>query len=201
MARKKKEETQKVPDPGRDTEGKFVVGHQLSVGNNGGVESKYKEEYATQAYNYCLLGATDKQLADFFNVCEATINNWKNDHPKFLESLRAGKEVADMAVAGSLFQNCLGAVITREKEVKVKAIDPETLKIIENVEVVKLQEQVPPDTNAIKFWLTNRQKANWKNNSDITTDGEKIVGSIPLVMDDGRSYEDLKNELKPEEEE
>ena len=34
---------------------------------------------------------------------------------------------------------------------------------------------------------------------DVTTDGEKITTqSIPLVLQDGRSYEDLKNELKPE---
>ena len=30
-----------------------------------GRPSKYKEEYAEQAYNYCLLGAIDDQLASF----------------------------------------------------------------------------------------------------------------------------------------
>lgn len=35
--------------------------------------------------------------------------------------------------------------------------------------------------------------------TDITSGGEKIQNqSIPLVLSDGRTYEDLKNELKPE---
>ena len=33
---------------------------------------------------------------------------------------------------------------------------------------------------------------------DLTTDGEKINKPIPLVLQDGRTYEDLKNDLKPE---
>jgi hypothetical protein len=31
-----------------------------------GRPTKYKEEYNEQAYKLCLLGATDKELADFF---------------------------------------------------------------------------------------------------------------------------------------
>ncbi|WP_312557897.1 terminase [Empedobacter brevis] len=151
-------------------------GNKYAEGNEGGAPTLYKKEYNEQAFNYCLLGATDKQLGEFFNVTEQTINNWKKEHEEFFESIRAGKEIADIQVAKSLYQNCLGATLTKEKEVKVKKIDPETLKIIEGVEVVTLQEQLPPDTNAIKFWLTNRQSENWRNKqeTDHTTKGESI---------------------------
>ena len=60
-----------------------------------GRPSQYKAEYCEQAYKLCLLGATDVQLADFFGVSEQTLNTWKQKHPKFLESLRAGKDEAD----------------------------------------------------------------------------------------------------------
>lgn len=43
----------------------------------------------------CLLGATDKELGDFFNVTEQTINNWKKDFPSFFESIKRGKIDAD----------------------------------------------------------------------------------------------------------
>ncbi|WP_300485812.1 hypothetical protein [Methylobacter sp.] len=43
----------------------------------GGRPTAYKPEYAEQAYNYSLLGATDKQLAEFFRVSVRTINAWK----------------------------------------------------------------------------------------------------------------------------
>lgn len=34
--------------------------------SKGGRPTKYKEEYTDQAYKLCLLGATDKEMADFF---------------------------------------------------------------------------------------------------------------------------------------
>ncbi len=33
-----------------------------------GRPTKYKEEYAFQAEKLCRLGATDKEMADFFNI-------------------------------------------------------------------------------------------------------------------------------------
>lgn len=49
------------------------------------------KEYANQALKLCLLGATDKELADFFSVSEQTLNKWKKDYPEFLESLKREK--------------------------------------------------------------------------------------------------------------
>jgi transposase len=45
--------------------------------SKGGRPSSYKDEYAMQALKLTLLGATDKELADFFEVKESTINRWK----------------------------------------------------------------------------------------------------------------------------
>jgi len=52
-----------------------------------GRPTRYKKEYNEQARKLCLLGSTDKSLADFFDVSEATINNWKIQHSKFLKSM------------------------------------------------------------------------------------------------------------------
>ncbi|MCV5625819.1 hypothetical protein OFN31_29725, partial [Escherichia coli] len=48
----------------------------------------YQEAYAEQARKLCLLGYTDAELADFFEVSESTINKWKLDYPKFSESIK-----------------------------------------------------------------------------------------------------------------
>jgi len=69
----------------------------------GGHPTDYKPEYAEQARKLCLLGYTDKELADFFEVVEATINNWKHAHPEFLESIKNGKVFADTDVVTSLY--------------------------------------------------------------------------------------------------
>ena len=64
--------------------------------------------YVDQAFKFCLLGATDADLGQFFDVDERTINNWKESHPEFLQSLKAGKEQADARVAQSLYRKALG---------------------------------------------------------------------------------------------
>ena len=44
-----------------------------------GQPTKYKKEYNDLAYKYSLLGATDKEMAGFFDVTEQTLNNWTHN--------------------------------------------------------------------------------------------------------------------------
>lgn len=67
----------------------------------------YLPEYDEQARKLCLLGATDEEMATFFEVCEATIQNWKAAHPGFIASIKAGREVADMNVAEKLYNKAM----------------------------------------------------------------------------------------------
>ena len=80
-------------------------GNKHAVGNSGGRPKSYRDEYGEQVFKLCLLGATDKELADFFDVCEKTINGWKKDYPEFLQSLKRGKLLADANVTRSLSEN------------------------------------------------------------------------------------------------
>jgi len=68
-----------------------------------------------QAYKLCLLGATDKQLADFFEVNTDTIYAWKKIYPEFSESIKRGKSMADAKVAESLYKISIGYKYTVEK--------------------------------------------------------------------------------------
>lgn len=72
-----------------------------------GRPSAYCAAYAELALNYCLLGATDAELGEFFGVSEQTVNAWKVKHPQFLESIKKGKCQADAAVARSLHDQAL----------------------------------------------------------------------------------------------
>ena len=56
-----------------------------------GRPSLYRPEYAEQAFKYSLLGATDDELARFFEVSERTIENWKIAHPEFLHALKVAR--------------------------------------------------------------------------------------------------------------
>lgn len=128
-----------------------------------GRPTKYRAEFAEQAMKLCRLGATDKELADFFDVDEATINRWKLAHPKFCESLKAGKQIADAEVADKLFQRATGY---EHKAVKIVA-DAKT-GAEHQVEYV---ERYAPDTTAIIFWLKNRRPDLWRDRIDNTLSG------------------------------
>jgi hypothetical protein len=126
-----------------------------------GRPSKYKAEYADQAYKFCLLGATDARLGEFFSVDEATINRWKNDHTEFCESIKRGKEIADAEIAHALYH-------------RAKGYSHKAVKIFNNhgeIIVEPYIEHYPPDTGAAMAWLKNRQPANWRDKQDIEHSG------------------------------
>lgn len=54
--------------------------------------------------------------------------------------------------------------------------------------------------DTLKWALSKMAPKKYGDKLDVTSDGDKVSGSIPLVLQDGRSYEDLKNELKYDEE-
>jgi hypothetical protein len=60
-------------------------------------------EYAKEGRSWQSQISTDveqssAELAQFFEVSEATITNWKTDHPDFLQSIKKGKDEADARV-------------------------------------------------------------------------------------------------------
>jgi hypothetical protein len=134
------------------------------MGNPVGAPTKYSEEYPDKAYKLCLLGATDKQLADFFEVEEKTINNWKKEHPLFLQSIKAGKEEADAKIAEALYHRALGY---EHDDVDIKSYQGDVI-------ITPIKKKYPPDVTAIIYWLNNRQKDTWRNKIDMTSDGEKL---------------------------
>lgn len=133
--------------------------------------SKYRPEFAAQALKLCRLGATDKELADFFQIAEATLNNWKQDHPAFLESLKEGKGLADAEVADKLFKRATGY---EHKAVKISASPDGREHVTEYI------ERYPPDTTAAIFWLKNRRPDVWRDKQDIQHSGSVIVQASPL---------------------
>ena len=133
-----------------------------------GRDSKYRPEFNEQARKLCLLGATDWELADFFGVCEATINNWKAKFPAFLESIRAGKIVADFEVADSLYRRATGEVAFVER----------VLKRGDDHQVVTLRQFIPGEVNAQRLWLLNRRPQNWRDKQDMELSGGLAIGEV-----------------------
>lgn len=136
-----------------------------------GRPTSYKPEYAEQAYKLCLLGATDKEMANFFQVEEKTLNNWKESIPEFLQSIGNGKIIADAKVAESLYKRATGYTAK-------KVITANIAGVISDIKEVN--DYVGPDTAAASLWLRNRQSAKWRDKVDHELTG-KDGGPIEIT--------------------
>ena len=144
-----------------------------------GRPSKYRKEFAVQAEKLCALGATDDELADFFEVSTRTVYRWKLEQEAFCQALKAGKELSDERVARSLYQRATGYTYVEQQAFKVRAGQYEEL-----VQVVDVERHAPADTTAAIFWLKNRRPEEWrdKREHEVTgKDGGPIIlwGSQP----------------------
>lgn len=124
--------------------------------SKGGRPSSYKSEYAEQANKLARLGATDKEMADFFEVAESTFHKWKLDHPEFSESLKNGKLLADAEVSSKLYHRAIGY---EHDDVDIRVITGEIVK-------TTIIKHYPPDTTACIFWLKNRQPDKWRDKQE-----------------------------------
>lgn len=127
----------------------------------GGRPKKYKKEYNDQVYKLCLLGATDKEIADFFNVTEQTVNNWKQSEPEFFEPLKRGKMEADTEIAKALYHRAKGY---SHSDVHISNYQGE-------VTITPIVKHYPPDTGAAMAWLKNRQPDKWRDKQEIEHSG------------------------------
>jgi len=154
----------------------------------GGRPSKYKDEYAEKAYKLCLLSATDKDIADFFEVTLSTLNLWKKEHIEFSDSLKAGKEDADAVIASKLYHRAKGY---DHKEIITASYQG---KITDTMEVVK---HYPPDTTAAIFWLKNRQPAKWRDRQELDVNGSVANPLTGLTTAEIRAMIKSESDDKP----
>ena len=118
-----------------------------------GRNTKYKEEYDEQARKLCMLGHTDKELAQFFEVAESTLHKWKLDFPSFSESIKKAKSIVDADVADKLYHRAVGY---SHPEVKVFCSEGQVTEH-------EITKHYPPDVAAAAIWLKNRQPKFWND--------------------------------------
>jgi hypothetical protein len=67
----------------------------------------FESKYIEQAFKFALLGLTNDEMADAFDVSHQTFYNWCKLYPEFLESLKRGRADADAHVSKSLYRQAL----------------------------------------------------------------------------------------------
>lgn len=114
-------------------------------------EEPWNDTVPERAYELCLIGLRDADLAVAFGVSIYSIDKWKQVHPAFKDALKRGKNEADAKVAEALFHKAVGY---SHKAVDIRVIEGDIVK-------VPYTKTYPPDTTACIFWLKNRQREYW----------------------------------------
>jgi hypothetical protein len=139
-----------------------------------GRPTSFRPEMCEQAHNYCLLGATNDELAEFLAVCPRTIDNWIVRHPDFAAAVRSGRVVADARVARGLYDRAVGYDRKVEREIVVAG----------ELKSVASTVHYPPNVQACIFWLRNRRPRTW---GDAPDDLPKDIDDIALLDAAGES--------------
>lgn len=156
-----------------------------------GRPTKFKPEEIRFVTNYCLLGATNEDLAKFFEVNVDTIYEWMKVHADFSDAIKEGREIADANVGSRLYQRAMGFEHDSEE---IKVINDGVLgQYIERVPVRKIY---PPDSTAAIFWLKNRQRTKWRDRTETAftdPEGNAVIPTININV--VRPDDDTKKEL------
>ena len=157
------------------------LSEQQEPESKGGRPTDYDPEVMpAQARKLCLLGATDEEMADFFEVDVRTIYRWKLKHDEFCQALKSGKDEADDRVERSLYARANGY---EHDEVDIRVVQGGIVQ-------TPIRKYYPPDTTAAIFWLKNRRAAEWREMKAVEHTGKdggpmESITRIELVdMDD-----------------
>lgn len=136
-----------------------------------GRPTDYRPEFCKQAAKLAQLGATDRDLAEFFDVHIRTVQRWTAQHEEFRRAIQLGKNEADEKVERSLYHRAVGYSFEAEKIFNNKG------------DIVRAPyiEHVPPDTAAAFIWLKNRRPDIWR---DRTETNVNHTLTIPQAFED-----------------
>ena len=144
------------------------VAKAVKPANPVGRPTKYKPELNDLAYKFCLMGATDAKLADFFEVDERTINEWKAVHPQFSQSIWNGREKADADISEALYHRAKG----------YSHIEDDIRVVTGEIVITPTRKHYPPDTAAASLWLRNRAPKLWRDKVDVEHSGTVSVKNL-----------------------
>jgi hypothetical protein len=153
-----------------------------------GRPTKYQDDFPLKAEKFAENGLDDKQISEQLGVSQYTFIEYKKKFPLFFESLKKGRgksiELKTDLVEDAFFQRACGYKWIEQQAIKIKTINWIDNKKIETeeIKIIDIEKQVPPDTTAGIFWLANRRPDKWKSiNKDSSNNSENWTNKIEIV--------------------
>ena len=139
-------------------------------------------DHLNQVRAIAMRGITEKQMCEMFDIHPRQMGLWKAQYPAFKDALEQGYTDADAAVLGALYQSAVG--YTHDEE-KIFQWDGEVIR----ADTIK---HYKPDVNAIKLWLTNRQRDHWADRKETEHSGKP---DMPIGLRDETKLEVISSIL------
>ena len=147
--------------------------------NKRGAPSKFDSIDKEQFEKLVKEGFTDKKIADFSKIHEATLHRWKLSNKDFCESIKDWKAIADQEVEQSLFKRAKGFNAKFKRHMTVNDGRDAGSHIEEVIDEVVFA----PDPTSCIFWLKNRQPRAWRDKIDHQISGDDSWQGIVDVID------------------
>lgn len=144
-----------------------------------GRNSLWRPEYIEEARKLRLLGCTEKEIAEQFDISQRTLANWKEKYSEFNEVIVNYKRIASSNVVNALYKRAIGYDYEEEQAIKIK-IDRD----MEEVQIVKVKRHAPPDIMACMYYLNNRESAHWRRNPEDNGGSDKPISDQLAELSD-----------------
>lgn len=128
-------------------------------------------------------GLTDEQIAKNLGVAYSTFREYIKKDSAISAALKKGKEVIDYEVENALLKRALG--YTNKK--KIYSTKYNRHKGEYELELDKItEEEVPPDTTALIYWLKNRRPDKWREKQELSINTSKVDELLDKIKDDAK---------------
>jgi hypothetical protein len=154
------------------------------------------ESYQKKVYRLALLGATQQQIADFFEVPKVTLEYWLKKYPDFYQAWKNGQLEADGKVAMALYQRALGYkhkdVVVLTNRVTEYDDNGKPIRSYNEPLLVPVTKCYPPDGYACDKWLKARHRELWGDPASNVN--LNIQANINHTIIQDTDFTDLTNE-------
>lgn len=187
----KNEATNVVLDKYRDAINIKNINELLEITNNQDI-GKIKAQTIQNISKWALNGASNEEIARNLEITNKQFETLLAICPTLILVMKDSRELADVVVAGSLFQRAIGGQVIK-KRVPVKVGDyQDGVRIGEHIEMVTTEEELPPDSALLKFLAEH--KLSEKFGKD-TNDKDKEVVSVINSLDP-QQLKELEEEIR-----
>lgn len=134
-------------------------GARKGAGRKAG-DDGYAPRMAHEAKELTLRRFSQNEVAEAMDVSVRTLRRWRMKYPDFDAGFEITDEDYDRRIKRSVAERATGYTI------RAKRVFHHQGKVIE----YELDEHVPGDLGAAKFWLTNRDPENWSDRREMRVD-------------------------------